>query len=52
MFPLLAIDSLINKEVKLNSDRLKKTESYGPQKLHVILNYSLLVENRIPLKSK
>ena len=30
-------DILISKEIKLLSDRLKKTKSYEPQKLHVIL---------------
>ena len=28
-------DILINKEIKLHSERLRKKESYGPQKLHV-----------------
>ena len=30
-------DNLINKEIKLHSDRLKKIKSIGPQKRHVIL---------------
>ena len=30
-------DNLINKEIKLHSDRLKKLKSYGPQKLDVTL---------------
>ena len=30
-------DSLINKEIKIHSERPRKTESYGPQKLHVVL---------------
>ena len=37
-------DSLINKEIKLLSNRLKKTEFYGAQKQHVILEFPLLVK--------
>ena len=39
-------DSLINKEIKLHSDRLKKTKSYGPQKRHVILKLPIIGKKR------
>ena len=44
-------DSLINKEIKLHSDRLKKIKSIGPQKRHVILKL-LFFGNKLHIVEK
>ena len=44
--------SLIKKDIKLHCERLRNTESYGPQKVHVILKLSFKKTHTVEQKVK